>query len=107
MEALREITTWKSDYRAPNHIYLMDGAKAVAYIPWGTEEPVYFKVPMHLDKRGRQFVKMSTKLFKETKETRIRVEGSKGNVYFVDPVEMTCTCAGFAFRGKCKHLNAM
>lgn len=105
MEALREVTQWKSEYKAPNHVYLMNGAKAVAYMPWGTGKPVYFKSPMQLDKRGRQFVRLAKNPFKVEKETRVKIVGSRGDVYWVDPVEMSCTCAGFTFRGSCKHLK--
>lgn len=106
MEAVREVTVWKGCDTQPNHIYLMDGSKAVAYIPWGEGKPFYFKSPIGIDKRGRKFVPADTKLFKKVKHesTKIRVAGSKGQVYYVDPEAHTCTCPGFTFRGACKHV---
>ena len=39
----------------------------------------------------------------------VKVEGSKGNTYTVRKEattgQLTCTCAGFKYRGKCKHLT--
>ncbi len=104
MEALREVTEWKGVTRQPNHTYLFDGDKAVAYIKWNEGEPEYFKNPSRIDKRGRKFVKADIKLFKAQPKTKlIEVQGSKGNSYFVDPDAKTCTCPGFSFRGACKH----
>jgi len=107
MEALREVTVWEGVAKQPNHIYLMDGSKAVAYIPWGEGKPFYFKSGLALDKRGRKFVAADKKLFKEHKDesTRVAVTGSKGQVYYVDPEAKTCTCPGFTYRGACKHLD--
>jgi hypothetical protein len=106
MEALKEITVWEDVKRQPNHIYLFDGSKAVAYIKWGEGEPFYFKTPMNIDRRGRKFVKEDVKLFGKVKKTNlIEVKGSKGNSYFVDPEARTCTCPGFQFRGNCKHIE--
>jgi len=36
-----------------------------------------------------------------------RTKGSKGNSYFVNVEEKTCTCPGFTFRGNCKHVEAL
>jgi hypothetical protein len=50
--------------------------------------------------------------FQEAKELpviRLRVEGSKGNIYEVvqDQTGSSCTCPGFKFRGHCKHLEEL
>ncbi len=106
MEALRETTVWKGS-NAPNHTYLLDGMNLVAYIKQGETTPFYFKNPIKgFDKRGRKFVRADLKLFKaKPRSDLIKVNGSKGNIYYVDPVEKTCTCSGFMFRGKCKHVD--
>jgi hypothetical protein len=44
------------------------------------------------------------KIHQET--NTIRVEGSKGNIYEVAKDGSNCTCPGFTFRGKCKHVTA-
>ena len=108
MEALREVTVWKVDYRQPNHIYLFDGSKVVAYIKWGEGEPIYFSRPGWFDRRGRKFVPADIKLFdkyEEQKSNLIEFTGSTGGTYYVDPDAKTCTCPGFSFRGKCKHVE--
>jgi hypothetical protein len=106
MEALLETTVWENVARQPNHIYLFDGQKAVAYIKWGEGAPEYFSKPMTIDKRGRKFVKADARLFKVVKQsTTVEVKGSKGNSYFVDIDTKTCTCPGFNFRGACKHIT--
>jgi len=106
MEAIREITEWNGN--TPNHTYLVDGTKLAAYIAAGSKEPFYFKDPLNFDRRGRKFLTLKANPFKlEKKETRIKVIGSKGNVYWVDPEAQTCTCPGFTYRGTCKHLSEL
>lgn len=105
MEALRETTIWKGHRSQPNHTYLFDGSRALAYQKFGSGEPVYFKNPLTIDRRGRTFAKADIKLFKaKPKTSLVEVKGSKGNSYWVDPEAKTCTCPGFTFRATCKHV---
>lgn len=105
MEAVREITVWNGEAQ-PNHVYLLDGSKIVAYIKWGKGEPEYLRTPLPIDKRGRKFVAVTPSPFKkQVSDNRIPVQGSQGKTYYVDPDEKTCTCPGFTFRGTCKHLS--
>jgi hypothetical protein len=106
MLAIKEVTAWKDVSRQPNHTYLMDGDKAVAYKPWHTGDAYYFKKPMRLDKRYRKFEELKNNPFDVSVDSElIEIKGSKGQTYFVDPEAKTCTCPGFTFRGACKHLK--
>ena len=110
MEAVREVTVWKDVSKQPNHDYLLDGDRVVAYRPWGTGEIIRGSGKIKIDRRGRKFVKLDPNPFagidKPQKESMvIEVKGSKGNVYYVNTEEKTCSCPGFTFRGSCKHLG--
>lgn len=104
MNAVLETTEWTGAYQ-PNHIYLMDGNCAQAYIPLGIGKPVYFKKPMTIDQRGRSFKPVSSALFNVSSDSVKEVVGSTGKTYFVNAKTNTCSCPGFIFRGKCKHLT--
>ena len=103
MEALQETTGGQF----PPHIYLLDGNKLVSYIKSGETEPFYFKNPIKgFDKRGRKFATVTPNPFKvKAQSNLIKVKGSKGNEYTIDPEAKTCTCPGFTFRGTCKHVG--
>ena len=107
MEALREVTVWEGVTRQPNHIYLLDGDRVMAYIKFGEGQPEYLSGKIKIDRRGRKFVAADKSLFKQAKEnTNVRtVQGSKGQTYQVNDEEGTCSCPGFTFRGACKHLG--
>jgi hypothetical protein len=106
MIAVIETTKWDMDFQ-PNHTYLLDGEKIVAYIPVGTTEIRYVKSRMTINKRGRTFRELKVSPFKKQAPAKniIKIKGSKGNTYEIDLVEKTCTCPGFMYRGKCKHAD--
>ena len=113
MEALRETTVWTGvEYQQPNHDYLLDGDRVVAYRPWGTAEIRILKGKIKIDRRGRKFERLEPNPFEgfdtAAKEPMVlEVQGSKGAVYRVDVEAKTCTCPGFTFRGNCKHVEAL
>lgn len=110
MKWFQEITDWRDN--TPNGIYLLDDSKSKMYAfkPFGTGEIKTFKNPIRIDVRGRKFkinpVQFKTKLKEEEPEGRYWiVKGSKGDEYKVTELNgnLSCTCSGFKFRGKCRH----
>jgi len=103
MQAYQEVTRWS--VTTPNHIYLLDGNKMHAYIPVG-KAPVYFKKPITIDLRGRKFEILKSNPFAKVKEdsSLIKITGSKGQIYTVNTIDKSCSCPGYTFRGKCKHV---
>ena len=106
MEALRETTEWAGNF--PNHTYLLEGTNLLAYIRAGTEQVTWFSKPMkNFDRRSRTFVKVDKGIFgsAQVQSSLIQVQGSRGAVYYVDPEKQSCTCSGYTFRGRCRHLT--
>lgn len=111
MEAVREVTVWKESYQ-PNHDYLLDGDRVVAYRPWGTGPIQFLSGKLKIDRRGRKFEKLDPNPFAGLDQPKeesmvVEVQGSKGQVYRVNVEEKTCTCPGFTFRGDCKHIKEL
>jgi hypothetical protein len=113
MKIMQEITVWKDIVRQPNHVYLMDGDKIVAYSKWGKEPAETLRTPLRINRRGRKFVEVKDNpwKFKITVEKPTgrtwEVAGSKGGTYTVteDAGTWSCTCSGFTFRGRCRHVT--
>lgn len=104
MKILQEVTDW--DGGTPNHIYWVLGSgKLYAYQPWGGEA-VVFKNPLTFERSRRKFNTLKTLPDPKPQYPTVEVPGSAGKTYTVTlSPEPRCECAGFQFRGKCKHIN--
>ena len=112
LKVFKEVTEdWDVDYRLPNHTYLMDGDKVVAYKPWHDDPIQHLSGKIKLNKARRKFVELPFVAADwEMEEQKapsniVMIEGSKGNTYEVDVEAETCSCPGFQYRGKCKHIE--
>lgn len=120
MKYFQEVTEWSDSPKAVNHIYYMndDKTSAVGYIKFGKGKMIKFSTPMRLDVRGRKFVQLKDKRTEpdevyfpkvEVKKDVITVKGSNGKEYQIEKIgdKYTCTCPGFVFRHKCKHVDGI
>jgi hypothetical protein len=122
LKIMEEVTEWAVEYRQPNHVYLMSGDKAVAYVPWGKGKPIYFKTFQRMDRRGRKFVEVKRNIWKFDLSVRTEAEeeskpkgqtwqvpGSKGGEYVVsfDGGRWSCNCPGHGFRNRCRHVDEL
>ena len=125
MEIIQEITVWDCEYKVPNNTYLLNKAgKLIAYIKEGEDIINQLKTPMVFDKARRKFIKIQhnglSKLIKDEKQDNTkRIIPKNVQLFNVNSndrdytVEVTdnryfsCTCIGFGYRGKCKHVEAV
>lgn len=122
MKYFQEVTTWTADYQVPNHIYYMrnDKSRAVGYIKAGTTDLFKFSKPMAIDTRGRKFkeltipgepdeVYFAPEKPRESRTETATVAGSGGKVYTLTkiPGGWSCTCTGYLYRRKCKHVDQL
>lgn len=121
MKYFQEITNW-GDAKVHNHIYYLNDDRSfmVGYIQAGSKSLFKFKRPIKFDGRGRKFELLKMKgepdsVYFERKEelapvkNSITVKGSNGKEYFITKVgnKYSCTCPGYAFRHKCKHVEEL
>lgn len=108
MKIVREVTEWSVP--TPNHVYVLDDSmtQLIAYVPAGIDVLVKLSQPIAFDRRGRKFVPYEVQAEPDDPES-ITVQGSRGNTYQLSrgPNGYSCSCPGFTFRGKCKHVAEM
>jgi hypothetical protein len=112
MKFLQEITDW--DF---NHLYVTDDAKSTmyAYMKNGSTGFFVFSKPIKFSTSGRKFREVPNTFgfhLEEAKEpgaVETKVLGSKGELYIVTELKgnYSCTCTGFKFRSKCKHIESV
>lgn len=111
MKVLQETTEWVVDYDIKNHIYFTNDSKdkMYAYIKHGTTDIFKFKVPIKISTSRRKFREIPN-TFGFSVDDKVdgrtwTVTGSRGDSYTVSENAglWTCTCAGFKFRGACRH----
>jgi hypothetical protein len=116
MKFFLETTEWNSDI--PNHTYALsnDKSKLYGYVRAGTNTVFKFTKPIGFNTKGRKFKEVkNTWGFKVDEEVidipraakTWEVVGSKGDKYTVtnEGTMWICSCQGFTFRGKCKHVD--
>ena len=107
MKIMLETTAWADN--TPNHVYVFNDAmsKIIAYVRAGSRQVVRFRQPIDLDRRGRTFVDLDETVQDQTDSEVVEVKGSKGQTYYLSREGMgwVCTCPGFNFHGKCRHLK--
>jgi predicted metal-dependent RNase len=125
MEIIKEITVWDCEYNVPNNTYLLNNkGKLIAYIKDGDSIINQLKTPLEFSKSRRKFIKIQhdglSKLIKEEKKDNTkRIIPKNVQLFNVNSndrdytVEVTdnryfsCTCIGFGYRNKCKHVEAV
>jgi hypothetical protein len=116
ISAYQEVTEWSDDpLGLSNHTYLFDGkSNALAYAKFGDDEITVFKAPIRIDTRRRKFEKVKhsnlelfakTMKVEESKHPNWKVLSDSGKTYIVELIggNYHCNCAGYQYRGKCKH----
>lgn len=102
IQILQEVTDW-GKYKVNNGVYHINSSgDLVAYQVNQDAKLQVLKTPSkQFSKSRRKFVKIGERP-EALPEGAITVKGSKGNTYII--ANNKCSCPGFQFRGKCKHL---
>jgi hypothetical protein len=114
MKFYQEVTAdWSGNI--PNHIYLLNDSRdrMRGYIPVGSDKLILFKSSLPFDSRRRKIKEVSNR-WNWTDDTAVsadktwQVTGSRGDIYTVTETEtgLTCSCSGFRFRGRCRHIDS-
>ena len=110
MLVVKETTKWKDG--TPNHVYVLsdDKRSMFAYVNGLTGVATKFGGRRTFDPRYRTFriIKRGVESGEvQSKNRTWKVTGSKGDVYTIEETDngKTCSCAGFGYRGKCRHVN--
>jgi hypothetical protein len=106
---LQETTDW-GNAPVKNGVYhVNEHDQLVAYHAPGAELKEFSTPMKRFSRARRKFVVLDTYEDEnvDTSVERIEFTGSKGNTYVVtvDGDDIACTCPGYRFQGKCKHIT--
>lgn len=116
MEILKEVTEWSCGYAVANHTYLFDGQRVIAYAEEGSNRIVQLTNGIKLSKRYRRFITVKHPGLERIAKNAPKREGLRSfnvesgkHTYVVEFIDdkFTCTCIGFMYHGKCKHIQAV
>jgi hypothetical protein len=103
---LRETTGTVDNFTYQPHLYYVNEASKLVWFQcadYSRGLDVYKKAKMFNTSR-RKFELVGT-VPELHDDDLVEVPGSNGAVYLVNKNKNSCTCSGFKFRGKCKHLK--
>jgi hypothetical protein len=109
---LQERTEWTT--QTPNHTYLVVDSKEkmLGYVRSGTTVLEMFKQPLPFDVRRRKFTEVAnTYGYIEPKLVNTanswQIKSSSGSTYTIERhgLKLSCSCSGFKFRAKCRHVD--
>lgn len=96
---LKEVTDWGTENVSNGTYYVNEHGQLVAYMPKGGAYKEFNKPMKQFSTSRRKFKELGTI---DNGDSGTPVKGSKGNTYYVK--EGKCSCPGFKFRQRCKHL---
>lgn len=103
---LRETTGTVDGFRYPAHLYYVNEKDKLVWFQvedYSRGLDKYAK-PKAFDTRRRKFELVGT-VPELHDDAIVEVKSDSGYIHHVDTKKKSCTCKGYKFHGRCKHLN--
>jgi hypothetical protein len=97
---LKETTDWGAEKVSNGTYYVNEHGHLVAYMPPQGAYKEFTKPMKQFSTSRRKFKELGT--IDDDEDCGTPVKGSKGNTYYVK--DEKCSCPGFKYRHKCKHI---
>lgn len=104
---LREVTGTVDGFNYPKHLYYVNEKDKLVWFQvedYSRGLDKYNK-PKAFDTRRRKFELVGTVPELHDDNSIVEVKSESGYIHHVNKDKMSCTCKGYKFRGKCKHLS--
>jgi hypothetical protein len=104
---LREVTGTVDAFTYQPHLYYVNEKDRLVWFQVGDYSRGLDKYskPLAFDTRGRKFDLVGTVPELHDDESIVEIKSDSGYIHHVNKIKKSCTCKGYKFRGKCKHLN--